>query len=58
MNLVVVGFGFQVVDRLLPVGSENITIVTVQALIDLQIPHQFVIHRVRAGAYICPCSLI
>ena len=35
MNLVVVSFGFQVVDRLLPVGSQNITIIAMQALIDL-----------------------
>ena len=35
MNFVVVGFGFQVVDRLLPVGRENIAIIAMQALIDL-----------------------
>lgn len=35
MNFVVVGFGLEVVDCLLPVGSENIAIIAMQALIDL-----------------------
>ena len=35
MDLVVVGFGLEVVDCLLPVGSENIAVITMQALIDL-----------------------
>lgn len=35
MDLIVVGFGLEVVDRLLPVGSENVAVIAMQALIDL-----------------------
>lgn len=35
MDLVVVSFSLEVVDRLLPVGSEDVTIIAMQPLIDL-----------------------
>ena len=35
MELVVVGFGLEVVDCLLPVGSENVAVIDMQALVDL-----------------------
>lgn len=35
MDLVVVGFGLEVVDRLLPVGSKNVAVIAMQALINL-----------------------
>ena len=58
MKLVIMGFGLQMVDCLLPVGGQDVAVVADQALIDLSQTYQLLPGTNAKNTYVCPCSLV